>query len=317
MKFLENIFESNANEKISGRLISINGNYVGLIIPSLVWGENQNGDYSFVGPAGLVNNVKPESSDLMKSLVSVGAIIFGEHNEVLCADRILNESRRSRTASYVMANSANCGEFLQKMSNIKNGSVLVVGCGGIGSLVAMNLAGAGIGHLYLVDDDLVENSNLNRQLFWTLEDVGKNKVEVLEREIGKRFPDVECTVQLSSLSNGAIEEMAAGFSDIAITADEPLGIGRNLKNGCAEKVVSSGYFHGYSRLEVGSKDLSQDFIQWHRGPEFIGPSFGPSNTEIAGIMSSFIIQRVCGIIKSRNDGFSMQWDAKIFPRRYC
>ena len=265
----------------------------------------------------MINNVKPESSELLQSLISIGAIVFGKNEEVLSADVILNDPRKSRTASYVMANSENCRDFLQKMASIETGAVLVVGCGGIGSMVAMNLAGAGIGRLHLVDEDFVENSNLNRQLFWTLEDAGRNKVDVLKREIGRRFPDVECTIQVSSVSNVAIEKLSEGFSDVAITADEPLGIGRGVREGCAEKIVSSGYFHGYSRLEVGSKDSTEDHAQWYRGPEFIGPSFGPSNTEIAGVMSSFIIQRVCGIIPRSHTNFSMQWDASIFPRRYC
>ena len=47
---------------------------------------------------------------------------------------------------------------------IRQASVLIVGCGGLGSMVALFLAGAGVGKLTLVDADSVEVSNLHRQL---------------------------------------------------------------------------------------------------------------------------------------------------------
>ena len=47
-------------------------------------------------------------------------------------------------------------------------SVVIVGCGGLGNTVATSLAGSGIGTIHLVDFDLVDVSNLHRQLFFTL-----------------------------------------------------------------------------------------------------------------------------------------------------
>ena len=67
-------------------------------------------------------------------------------------------------------------------------SVLIVGCGGLGNTVATSLAGSGIGKIHLVDFDTVEVSNLHRQLFFKLEDVGKPKVEVLGNYLKKIAP---------------------------------------------------------------------------------------------------------------------------------
>ena len=55
-------------------------------------------------------------------------------------------------------------------------SVLVLGVGGLGSAVAVNLLRLGIGKLFLVDYDVVDVHNLNRQLLYSHADVGKPKV---------------------------------------------------------------------------------------------------------------------------------------------
>ena len=56
-------------------------------------------------------------------------------------------------------------------------AVLILGVGGLGSIVAINLLRLGVGKLFLVDYDVVDIHNLNRQLLYTHEDVGKPKVE--------------------------------------------------------------------------------------------------------------------------------------------
>jgi molybdopterin/thiamine biosynthesis adenylyltransferase len=58
-----------------------------------------------------------------------------------------------------------------------NSHVLIVGLGGLGSPVALYLAAAGVGHLTLVDDDVVELSNLQRQIIHGEQDIGRLKVE--------------------------------------------------------------------------------------------------------------------------------------------
>ncbi len=66
-------------------------------------------------------------------------------------------------------------------------SALIIGVGGIGSHVAFSLAGSGVGHLILDDPDVIEASNLNRQVLYTRADIGKRKVDVAARALKARF----------------------------------------------------------------------------------------------------------------------------------
>ena len=69
--------------------------------------------------------------------------------------------------------------------------VLVVGLGGLGCPAALYLAAAGIGHLGLVDFDRVDESNLQRQVLYTDEDVGRIKVEAAAQRLVALNPDVQ------------------------------------------------------------------------------------------------------------------------------
>lgn len=71
------------------------------------------------------------------------------------------------------------GERGQK--RLAEAKVLVVGVGGLGSPILQYLAGAGVGTLGFIDDDLVAFSNLHRQLLFNADDVGEPKVEVVKR----------------------------------------------------------------------------------------------------------------------------------------
>jgi len=77
-------------------------------------------------------------------------------------------------------------DLLQK--DFKEESALVIGLGGIGSWVALNLALLGVGTLVLVDPDTIEASNLNRTLF-KLSDIGRKKTEAIIDLISERRQD--------------------------------------------------------------------------------------------------------------------------------
>lgn len=61
--------------------------------------------------------------------------------------------------------------------------VAIIGCGALGSMVAMQLAAAGVGKILIADFDTIDISNLQRQFFFTAEEAGKTKVEILSKRI--------------------------------------------------------------------------------------------------------------------------------------
>jgi len=67
---------------------------------------------------------------------------------------------------------------------------MIAGMGGLGGFVALYLAQAGIGKLIIVDHDFVEMSNLNRQILYTIKDLGRKKVDVATTKLKEINPDV-------------------------------------------------------------------------------------------------------------------------------
>lgn len=75
--------------------------------------------------------------------------------------------------------------------SVKDKSVCIVGCGGLGTNVAVHLAGTGTGKIYLCDFDKINRSNLNRQFFYTEKDIDRIKCEVLKEKLALYSTDTE------------------------------------------------------------------------------------------------------------------------------
>lgn len=83
---------------------------------------------------------------------------------------------------------------LHGQKKLLQGSVLVVGVGGLGSPAAYYLAAAGVGHLGLIDFDNVEVNNLQRQILFHTGDVGKGKAQAAAQALSDLNPDSQLTV---------------------------------------------------------------------------------------------------------------------------
>ena len=80
------------------------------------------------------------------------------------------------------------------IDKLKKSTVMVVGCGAVGSFAIEALARSGVGHLVLIDFDNVEESNINRQLFALDSTIGQPKIEVAKKRILDINPDIKVDV---------------------------------------------------------------------------------------------------------------------------
>lgn len=101
---------------------------------------------------------------------------------------------------------------------LQQAKVLVFGIGGVGSYTVEALARSGIGHLALVDKDVIDETNLNRQLIATRQTVGLDKVDVAARRIYEINPAALVTVEKKEVTPHNIKEFSLEHYDYVVDA---------------------------------------------------------------------------------------------------
>ena len=94
-----------------------------------------------------------------------------------------------------------------KMKRLRHAHVLVVGLGGVGAYAAEMICRAGVGRMTIVDADIVQPSNINRQLPALHSAVGRPKAEILSERFRDINPDLELTVLVEYLKDERIPEL--------------------------------------------------------------------------------------------------------------
>lgn len=97
--------------------------------------------------------------------------------------------------------------------------ILLVGAGGLGSPIGLYLAAGGVGTLGIADFDIVDASNLNRQIFHGTEDVGKPKIESARAAINRINPDVNVITYNERITRDNIMEVIADYDIVIDGAD--------------------------------------------------------------------------------------------------
>lgn len=219
----------------------------------------------------------------------------------------ISPSRHNRSHLYYQLSG---GNPLDIQGRLARSRVAILGCGGIGNVVGVNLATMGIGTLVLVDDDRVELTNLTRQILFTQNDVEALKSEVLKRELKKRNSEVEIHSFSEQISSEAqlhhIVTQAGGVDLFILSADggDVLEIVNSycLKNGVSflnvgyiEDIAVYGPFvipgktgclfcqDVVADMGEGWSTLKDDLIQINKS--YQAPSVGPINM-VAGALAS-------------------------------
>jgi len=95
---------------------------------------------------------------------------------------------------------------------LKSSTVLIAGVGGLGSIAAIYLAAAGVGKLRIVDEGIVELSNLNRQILYSTEDIGQPKVLIASKKLMELNPLIEIEAIQERITEENVEELLRGVN---------------------------------------------------------------------------------------------------------
>ncbi len=188
---------------------------------------------------------------------------------------------------------------------LKSAKVLCVGTGGLGSPLALYLAAAGIGTLGLVDFDVVDYTNLQRQIIHTTPDVGRAKVESAREKIAAINPFVKVEAINAKLTSENALKILRGFDIIADGTDNFAT--RYLVNDACVLTGKPNVYASVSRFEGQASVFATESGPCYRClyPEPPPPGMVPSCAEggVLGVLPGLlgiiqateVIKLVCGI----------------------
>lgn len=149
----------------------------------------------------------------------------------------LTDAQLLRYSRHIMLS----GFDIAGQQRVAQSSALLVGVGGLGSPVALYLAAAGVGCLRLVDGDRVDLTNLQRQILYSSDDVGRPKVEAARERLLQINPEVEIEILAARLEGAALVREVER-ADVVIDATDNFATRFALNAAChaAGKPLVSG-----------------------------------------------------------------------------
>jgi adenylyltransferase/sulfurtransferase len=138
----------------------------------------------------------------------------------------------------------NFGEEGQK--KLKGSQVVIAGVGGLGCASATYLTAAGVGHITIIDYDVVELSNLNRQVLYWDEDIGQKKVVVAQKKLSKLNPTVNITPIHAEIAEQNVSHLIDG-AQVVVDGLDTLDARLVLNSACVQQKIPYIY-GGVSRL---------------------------------------------------------------------
>jgi adenylyltransferase/sulfurtransferase len=188
---------------------------------------------------------------------------------------------------------------------LKQASVLIVGAGGLGCPVLQYLVAAGIGEIGIVDDDVVDISNLHRQILYTVNDIGSNKADVAKEKLQLLNPHVQITSHPERLTESNSHHILAGY-DLVIDGSDNFPTRYLVNYTCValnKPLVFGSIFKFEGQVSVFNYQTGPNYRDLF--PEAPDPGEMPNCTDIGvigvlpGIVGTFManeaIKIICGI----------------------
>ena len=142
------------------------------------------------------------------------------------------------------------------LDKLKKSSVLILGCGGVGGYVAEALARSNVGTLILVDYDIIDESNINRQIIALESTIGKLKVDVLENRIKDINSNCKVIKITDFIDNNNLDKLFEYEFDFIVDACDTISTKKALIEKCVfEKIkfissMGTGNKLDPSKLEI-------------------------------------------------------------------
>jgi len=192
---------------------------------------------------------------------------------------------------------------------VRRARVGVAGCGGLGSTLAVALARTGVGGLVLVDFDVVEPSNLNRQQFF-VDQIGERKVDALAANLARINPYVAIERHCLRLGAGDVPALFAGVDVVAECFDDPAAkaelAGAMRAHLPATPLVTVSGIAGYGPAQaIASRRVLGNVFLIGDGESGARPGRGllaPRVTVAAGHQASVVLRLLLGAIADDEGG---------------
>lgn len=197
-------------------------------------------------------------------------------------DRFSGESLSSEERSFYSRQIGLPRIGLEGQLKLKCSRVLVVGAGGLGCPVLQALAGAGVGHLTVMDPDSIEPTNIARQWLYSLEDAGRSKAVTAVGRIRRQNPFIEVSARVEAfgVENGT---SIAESHDLVIDATDNFQTRVCIDQVCAE-VGRPWIFAG---LHGDSFQMALFWAEYGaRFRDLFAAADGSSNCEVTGMMGT-------------------------------
>ncbi len=218
---------------------------------------------------------------------------------------------------------------IEGQKKLKQARVLVIGTGGLGAPLLLYLTAAGVGTIGIVDFDVVDKSNLQRQVLFTTDDVGRSKVEVAKERLAALNPYVNFEIFNTRLDSSSALEIISQFDVIADGTDNfPT---RYLVNDASVLAGKVNVYASIYRFEGQASVFNFLFPDGTRGPNYRDlfptpppPGLVPSCAEggvigvLPGILGSIQANEVIKVISGIGEplaGRLFLFDAADFKTR--
>ena len=183
------------------------------------------------------------------------------------------------------------GFGIEGQKKLRNASVLMVGAGGLGCPALLYLAAAGVGRIGVIDGDIVNVSNLNRQVLFGEKDLGKNKAEQAVRHFQDKYSDITWEIFPEFLTVQNAQELIADY-DLVIDGTDNFPTRYLINDACLlhEKPFVFGAIYQHEG-QVSVFNLGENACNYRDvHPEMPGPTEIPNcaETGVLGVLPGII-----------------------------